>query len=518
MNTYKFRKNDEIGKLEAETDSYLESCFYESDIFKGIMNFDSSEKNPDFTRRIIVGRTGSGKTALLKKIITDNHIKLHDKIEAENTIFEHINNNIFISDLISKGIDLRGFYKSLWLHVLLIKVITSIYRSSYQSFFEEIKNLIGGKKKSYKPELANEYIELFKDNFFNDKAITEISQKMQDDLAIKLGGKVIELSGKASNEETKKIQSETSSYVSRELINKQKELIKILKEEFSDSKQVRIVISIDDLDKSWLSNSSVRYDFINSLLEAFRELLDIKSVKILISIRTDILMGIYKSSLRQDEKDQSLIYSINWNKTEIREIIDRRINHLVKNKYQSSKNVTMGDIFNFKINDENADEFIINRTMLRPRDAINFVNLCLSECDGDVLLDKDIVIMAEEKFYSARKRALVTEWKSIYKNIEEYLDALSIIPNKEFNTIELNSIIKDKILTYLIDKSASIESDKEHDKIILDFEELLKVWFTVGVIGIKKSDSLTIYSSFEKSTLDITDIKRTFIIHPLFFR
>ncbi|EQA1628696.1 TPA: DNA repair protein, partial [Enterobacter hormaechei] len=83
MNSYKFRNNDEIGKLEAETDSYLDSCFYESNVFKGIINFDSSEKNPDFTRRIIVGRTGSGKSALLKKILSKGNIKIHDTIEAE---------------------------------------------------------------------------------------------------------------------------------------------------------------------------------------------------------------------------------------------------------------------------------------------------------------------------------------------------------------------------------------------------------------------------------------------------
>ena len=58
---YKFRKNIEIGKLDAETDSFLDSCFYKSEVFKGIINFDNSEQNPDFTRRIIVGRTGSGK-------------------------------------------------------------------------------------------------------------------------------------------------------------------------------------------------------------------------------------------------------------------------------------------------------------------------------------------------------------------------------------------------------------------------------------------------------------------------
>lgn len=44
MNTHIFRNNDEIGKLEAESDTYLDSCFYETNIFKGIMDFDPSEK------------------------------------------------------------------------------------------------------------------------------------------------------------------------------------------------------------------------------------------------------------------------------------------------------------------------------------------------------------------------------------------------------------------------------------------------------------------------------------------
>lgn len=518
MNSYKFRNNDEIGKLEAETDSYLDSCFYESNVFKGIINFDSSEKNPDFTRRIIVGRTGSGKSALLKKILSKGNIKIHDTIEAENTIFEHINNNIFISDLILKGIDLRGFYKSLWLHVLLMKVIPAVYRSSYQSFFDEVKSLIGGKKRPYKPEVANEYIEQFRENFFNDKSLVEISNKLENDLSLKIGGSGLNIGGKLSNADATKIQSETSSYVSRELLFKQKELIKILKEEFADSQQVRIVISIDDLDKSWLSTSVIRYDFINALLEAFRELLDIKSVKVLISIRTDILMGIYRSSLRQDEKDQSLIYSISWNKTEIREIIDARINYLVKNRYQASKLVTMKDIFGFHVNGIGADDYILDRTMLRPRDAINFVNICLSECDGLVNLNEDIILVAEEKYYSSRKRALVTEWKSIYPFIEEYLDALSLLSISEFDLPILPQVDKEKISQHIFDRLANNQEDEHHMKIIMNFEELLKVWFTVGVIGIKKTSSLIIYSSFDKPNLDITDMKRTFIIHPLFNR
>lgn len=519
MTSYKFRKNAIIGNLDAETDSFLDSCFYESDVFKGIVNFDSSKSNPDFTRRIIVGRTGSGKTALLKQMASHSTIKVHDIIEAENTVFEHINNNKFVSELVNNGIDLRVFYKSLWLHVLLVKVINQLYSSSSVSFIDYIRGLGTANKKPYKPEIAKEYLESYKDNFFNDNVVTEITEKMQSELSGKVNFEFASATGKVTDQSIQKVQRETSSYVSKELIRKQKELIKVIHEEFSDNRQqVRVVISIDDLDKSWLSSSGIRYDFINALLEAFKELLDVESVKILISIRTDILMGIYNNNLRQDEKDQSLIYAISWNKTEIRKILDLRINQSIKDQYRSTQVVSFSDIFNFTVNDVKADEFIIDRTMLRPRDAIDFVNSCLKECDGEVELNEDIVLEAEEKYYSKRKNALVKEWQSIFPCIKDYLDSLSRIATNEFNLDGLSQTCKDGVLNFLLNRPNEYPDDEVHTNRLMNFEELLKVWFTVGVIGIKKSKTLIIYSSFEKQELDITDLNKTFYIQPLFYR
>ena len=518
MSAYKFRKNTEIGKLEAETDSFLTECFYESDVFKGIVDFDSMESNPDFTRRIIVGRTGSGKTALLKQIIRSKNVKVHNTIEAENTIFEHINNNVFISELMDRGVDLRVFYKSLWLHVLLVKVLNQLYRSPSESFFDYIRDLVSSSKKSYKPEIASEYVNSFRDSFFNDNIVAEITNKMQAELSGKFGTSNSNMSAKEQQETVKKIQTATSSYVSKELLRKQKELIKLIKEEFADNSQIRFIISIDDLDKSWLSTSEIRYDFINALLEAFKELLDIKSIKILISIRTDIIMGIYKNSLRQEEKDQSLIYAISWNKDEIRGILDSPIKHLIKNQYESTQLVSFANVFDFKVQGEKADIYIINRTMLRPRDAINFVNLCLSECNGKVQLTEDIVLEAEEKFYSVRKTALTKEWGSLYFHIKDYLDSLSFLNKNNFKISSLEESTKDNVLNYLLNRPNLRPNDEEHNNRLVDFEELIKVWFSVGVIGIKKSQKLIIYSSFEKPELDITDLNKEFEIHPLFFR
>lgn len=91
MATYIFRDNSIIGNLDAETDTFLDDCFIETPAYKTLMVF-SNDQN-EFFKRIIVGRTGSGKTALLKKVMGDSRITKQDFIEAEKTIFEHRKNN-----------------------------------------------------------------------------------------------------------------------------------------------------------------------------------------------------------------------------------------------------------------------------------------------------------------------------------------------------------------------------------------------------------------------------------------
>jgi hypothetical protein len=350
MKVYSFRKNTNIGNLDAETDSFLESCFYKSEMYNTLIGFNDDS---EFVKRIIVGRTGSGKTALLKQISKDTKIKGHGIIEAESTVFEHIKNNVFISELMERKIDLRVFYKSLWMHVLLVKVIDLVYPSA-ASFLESLTNHKDSIKKKYNLKLAQEYAQEFRSNFFNDNIITEISDKLQTDLSAAFDIGIFKMSGKVGDDASEKIQTATARYVNSELLRKQKEIIKMIIEESNNEKQVRIIISIDDLDKSWLSSSEIRYDFINALLDAFKELINIKSVKILISIRTDILMGIYNNNLRQEEKDRSLIIPITWNRQEIRSILDSRIDFLIKNQYSGRDHVAFGDIFNFLVRGQRA--------------------------------------------------------------------------------------------------------------------------------------------------------------------
>jgi len=502
-----FKHDDVIGSLDAETDSFLNECFFASSVYNTLINFNDSEQS--FYKRVILGRTGSGKTALLKQIKTDEVIKRHDVIEAEATVFEHISNDVFLSKLIEEGVDLRVFYKSLWLHVLIVRIIDVIFTQK-ESFFEKLRAISDRKQWA----LAKDYVECFRDSFFEEKIIAEITKKVENGVGAALNNKNLgEIKGRKTTEHKERLQTETSRFVSSQLIAKQKNLINFLKNESSIQK--RAVISIDDLDKSWLSSNSIRYDFINSLLEAFRELLDISYIKVLISVRTDILKGIYKNSLRQEEKDKSLIIPIEWKKSEIVEILNKRINSLIKRKYESSRSVGFYDIFNFCINGVVSGDYILERTMMRPRDAIDFVNICLAECDGVNEINHNIVMVAERKFYHSRKMALIDEWKTLYENVKSYVDVIELLEEKTFTIKKLKEEKEQDILEYLIEETKA--DSPFHDEIISNIAKLVELWFEIGLIGILVQDT-GIYCSYEKPVLDISDKNEVFIIHPLFYR
>ena len=498
-----------IGTIDAERDIFLEDYFLETQIFNDLICFDEDEFS--FTKRVIVGRTGSGKTALLKKINALTNMK-SSCVEAESMIFEHIKNNVFINELIANSIDIRVFYKSLWLHVLLIKIIELLYPKD--DLLTTLRGLFSDKHK-----LAREYIDAFEANFFNDNIISEITKKMQSELSSTVSSDIASLKANAgvkqNKEFTEKIQSQTSKYVSSELLARQKQIIKILIENYRDKKR-KFIISIDDLDRSWLNENIIRYDFINALLDAFRELIDIKNVKVLISIRTDILKGVYNKKLRQEEKDSSLIAFVEWKKEEILNLLDKRVEFLVKRAY-TSEGVKFGNLFDFNVSGVPATDYILERTMMRPRDAIEFVNTCLRNVSGDSAnLNEDFVLEAEESFYAERKVALCSEWYSLYPNLRQFLDALSVFLQPNIN------------LQNLVEKKESIceillQADDLEDEIIKkcmngDLNDLLNVWFICGVIGRKKSETLIIFSNHKKPELDITDYNKEFKIHPLFFR
>lgn len=520
--TFVFRKNLQIGALDAENDSFLESCFVETQAYNALSDF--SPKSPYFNKRVVVGRTGSGKTALLQQLSNLNSFKC-EIIEAEKTIFEYISNNVFINRLAEQEIDLKIFYKALWTHVLLVKILESLDLGKSADIVSSLRSFFRNKKTDKtKVDSCLEYIKNFKDNFFNENFVITLSEKLEAELSGKAGiGKDIGVSGKIAAEDIKTIQASTSHYINKEVLQHQSEIIQFLCDDESllNPKYDKIIVTIDDLDRAWLSDNPLRYDFIEALLDSFKSFLKVKEVKIFISIRSDILQGVYKNNpSRQAEKDKSLFLPIEWSKHDIQNILDKRIDFLIKDQYVQSKQACLESIFNFDIHGQKASDYILSHTMLRPRDAIDFINLCFSAADGLAQVSEPHVHSAKEVYKSSRKNSLVAEWTSYYPNAETYIEALDSVFKDKFDHDGIFRHSKDKLL---FEKIIIAGSKKEHYDPILDeaidgnYQKIIQSWFEMGLIGINNPNGEPIYSCYEKSSLDMIEcLRKEFIIHPLF--
>ena len=114
-----FRPNLSIGAISAEDDElYLRECFIETGYADTLVDIKNS-------RSLILGRTGAGKSAILKHIMsTKDNVR---QIDPEAFSLRHIVNSNIISYLEEIGVKLDLFYQLLWKHVLCIEIIKLRY-------------------------------------------------------------------------------------------------------------------------------------------------------------------------------------------------------------------------------------------------------------------------------------------------------------------------------------------------------------------------------------------------------
>jgi hypothetical protein len=104
-NDFVFRKHMSIGEVDAENDTkFLRDCFVDTGDYDVLDDTQSSQC-------IVLGRTGSGKSALLERLekCQDQIIR----IEPEELALKHISNSTILSFFEDLGVDLDIFYSLL---------------------------------------------------------------------------------------------------------------------------------------------------------------------------------------------------------------------------------------------------------------------------------------------------------------------------------------------------------------------------------------------------------------------
>ena len=147
----------------------------------------------------------------------------------------------------------------------------------------------------------------------------------------------------------------------------------------------------------------------------------------------------------QEEKFRALTLTLRWTKSELIELLDHRALAAAEQHCMTlpvaiddlvpSPNRTRG----------NALDYILDRTLMRPRDAIAYLNECFTLASGKPRLTWSMIHSAERSYSHKRLLALRDEWKSTYPAIDRVLQKFHQA-NVPMTRTELTKILDEAIL------------------------------------------------------------------------
>ncbi|HRN82453.1 MAG TPA: DNA repair protein [Candidatus Saccharibacteria bacterium] len=446
---FRFKKGDSIGELDAESDDHLLSeCFIDTGDYDTLTDCSKPQC-------VLVGRTGSGKSALLKRIVRYEERVI--EIIPENLSLQYICNSDIIKSLEAAGAKLDIFYNLLWRHVLSTELLKYHYKLSTEEKTRNwLSNLLSNlKRKDQTKERAVKYINEWGNKFWEETEyrVKEITQKLETDIHAEIGVDIstINLSGtgkiREESEQVTEVVNKAQRVINNIQIKSLSDVMCFLNEDVFNDKKVKTYVVIDKLDESWAPDQ-VRYKLIRALVETLKSFRGISSVKILVAMRRDLLETIFSETRDvgfQKEKYESLFLSLTWTKNQLKDLLDKRLRQLIKARY-TVNSLGIEDIFPGKVNGIDFLDYLLERTLYRPRDAIAFVNECLIRSEGKQAITATVIHQAEIEHSTKRVQALEDEWIVHYPKLSDYFSLIERLPT----SFKVLSISKDKVETYAL--------------------------------------------------------------------
>lgn len=266
---FRFRRQDNIGAADAEDDNhFLLNCF----IDKGDLEILRDCSDP---RTLVLGRTGTGKTALLIKLAEIEERTIN--IKPETLSLSYISNSTIITFLSNLGVNLDVFYKLLWRHVLAVEIIKFHFGinndQSLKSFGQRFRNLFMNKKERN----AMRYLEKWGSTFWEatEYRIKEITTQFENQVKSNVRSKFpgfsfsVESLSKLTEEEKAEIHHRAQYVLNNVQVRQLSDIIDLIDTILSD-RQKPYFLTIDRLDEGWVEDK-LRYKLIRALIETAKE-------------------------------------------------------------------------------------------------------------------------------------------------------------------------------------------------------------------------------------------------------
>jgi hypothetical protein len=492
----RFKSGFTLGGEQAEADPLLTEAFFES----GDYDVVRSKQDP---RCFVIGRTGAGKSAVFQRIKEEagDHVI---RINPEDLSLPYITDLQVIRHLDSLGVNLDLFWIALWKHVLLVEIIRHRYSvntpAAKQSFLKGLRERIS---KDHGKEAALGYLDEFEGRFWceTEERVREITDKftrrIDAEAGVNVGTGMLSVngsttSGSESSTETRAQQTERFQRIVNDTqLAKLNKMIAVLDEDILDDQHFTYVI-IDDLDRDWV-DERLANDLIRCL---FRTVLDLKRVtnlKVVVALRTNIFqeLDFGKKSGGQEEKFRSLVLHMRWTPADLEDLLDERVRAAAARidleagslrELLPQANRTRGNPFHY----------ILDRTLMRPRDAIAFVNECLGVGIGKTRLTWQDIHSAERTYSAKRLLALRDEWKPTYPGIDQVVDKFRGSPAR-MDRAEFQSRLDEAMLLisdptfqgvhWLTEFSSAMWTTGNDSSWFSVYQPLAKLLYGIGLIG-----------------------------------
>lgn len=524
--SFKFKAHLSIGSPDAETDNSLLDVFVDNGAYEALVD-------PEIPKCIIIGRTGTGKSALIRRL--KEYESCVTTLNPEQMSLAYLTNSTILTYLRGLGVSLGFFYKVLWKHVFIVEIL-KLYlgedATKKQSVFQRLWNVVstGGKSDEAK-KLALEYFNQWSDEFwltteYRIKTLErELQQKVESELGVDFNP--VKASVNSAENLTEKlgydVRTKAESIINQVQGQNLLTLIDLLSKNVFNNTQRKYYLVIDDLDKEWVSPQIV-YDLIGAMIEVVKEFQQkFKGVKIIIALRENLQMKVFSGTAHrggQREKFAPLFLNLQWKNNDLQKLIDLRLQHI------SNKELSLNEAFGKQHGGKSGFEYVIERTYLRPRDIISYFNKIIEASYQKNYFNMPILKQAEASYSIERLQALEDEWS---ENFGEIIKILNFLRGMH-NGFNLYNIKEDSFAELLVEPDFinSFKGDlydaclkwKQAKSDIMNFRiflsELLNILYRIGIIGIKRRPDSPIeyyYSELHPTTKSDFDNNVRIYIH-----
>lgn len=477
-----------LGALAAENDDYLERYFFENKLFRRV--------EAGFTK-ILIGSRGSGKSAIFRMLAKQEKSRgnLVQEIIPTDYMYDLLKNTRrFDSDAEWARL---GAYTASWKYAMLITAMKMLYTrhkkdKAHAGFIAQIKAF-----------LRENQEEQFKDPI--DLLIS----------FIKRFGNISKLSleGIQFHERTDQM----------EKLYKLESIQPLLPAVSELSAKTPVMLLFDELDHGWDASNDAR-QFIAGLFRAAIQInRQFRHINVLITIREEIYQNI--PELYTDaQKIRDIIEHIRWTPLELKEMLAQRIRHafefLLEIKIKNTDaDKLWGRLFETELTPAQISPFdyIVSRTLHRPRELIFFVNECLKTHNLQDKIGLPTIQQVERYYSMNRIEDIASEYRFQYPGLREVFETFRLSP-----AVWERTKLEEHWLEIIAGNKCCPEANSWLNETAVP-HKLIEILWKVGFLrAFLKTDAhpdsgsgVDFVGYFQEPTLNIAML-RLFDIHPMF--